>query len=175
MGLPSVVTGHDDHADMARLLGFEVDQRVAPRQAANAGDACIGLERQRFEVIAGDRAFLAPERLDAGADIGRQGCRGHSRRLPVLAVEQLQKSTEVVVAHPVQPVNQHLGQPGEQLDQGDAGVGRIVVGPFRRVAGDQRARFLDQVGIAAIVEIGEGQRHGDQVSAKVKRMSWMPE
>jgi hypothetical protein len=77
-GQVAVVTGHDDHADMARLLGFEVDQRVAPRQAANAGDACIGLERQRFEVIAGDRAFLAPERLDAGADIGLPGLPGSS-------------------------------------------------------------------------------------------------
>jgi hypothetical protein len=52
-----------------------------------------------------------------------------------------------------------LDEPGEQLEQRDARVVQVVVGPAGRVAREERAALLDEVVPAASVEVRERQRH----------------
>jgi hypothetical protein len=58
-------------------------------------------------------------------------------------------------ADAVELVELHLGEPREELQECDAGVVDVVVGPARREARDERARFLDQLGPRPVVEPGD--------------------
>ena len=59
----------------------------------------------------------------------------------------------------VEAVEQVLAEEGEQLDQRDAGVARVVVGPLRRVDGDAGDQLVAQLGVGAVVEDRGAQRH----------------
>ena len=80
---------------------------------------------------------------------------GHGRR-ERLDADQVQEVHVQPVGHLVDPVQHHLAHPGEQLDQRDAGVGQVVVGPLRGVAGDQPLRLVDDVLEGAVVEVRAG-------------------
>src|SRR6185369_1629393 len=101
-------------------------------------------------------------------------------RRPLRAVQELQAGTGVLLGQPVDAVDQHLGQPGEELDQSDAGIGRIVVRPLRREAGDQRPGLVEEAGVAAVVQGGLRDAHArlPEVASSVlpeRAMSWLPE
>ena len=57
-----------------------------------------------------------------------------------------------LLRHAVEPVDDRLGQPGEQLDERDPGVGDVVLGPLRAALAMPQARLVDEVLEAAVVE-----------------------
>jgi hypothetical protein len=59
----------------------------------------------------------------------------------------------------VDPVEVHLRDPGEQLDERYAGIVGVVVGPFRGVQGNERATLFDEVRPPAVVQDGKRERH----------------
>ena len=63
------------------------------------------------------------------------------------------------VGHPVEPVEHRVGEVGEGLEDGHAGIGHVVVGPLGTATHDQSFGVVDQVLEAAVVEAGCGRRH----------------
>ena len=63
------------------------------------------------------------------------------------------------VRDPVQPVDQLVHHLGERLDQRDARVADVVVGPVGRALLDQALGVVDQVLEVAVVEVRGGQDH----------------
>src|SRR5205823_2557232 len=83
---------------------------------------------------------------------------GRLRRLETHA-DQVEEGEEVLLRHLVQPVDDHLRHPGVELEDGDAGVGGVVVGPLRAVARDQAHGLVHDLLPGAVVEIGYRERH----------------
>ena len=73
--------------------------------------------------------------------------------------EQVQQGHVELVRHAVEPVDRHLGHPREQLDQRDAGVGDVVLGPLRAGPVDAHPRLGDEVLEAAVVELDRRELH----------------
>ena len=71
--------------------------------------------------------------------------------------DQLEELDVDPVGHPVEPVEQLVGHPGEQLDQRHAGVGDVVVGPLRAALLDEPLGVVDEVLEAAVVEVRAGR------------------
>ena len=61
--------------------------------------------------------------------------------------------------HLVQSEDQLIDHVGEGLDQCDAGVGDVVVGPFGSTLLEEAFRLIDEVLKGAIVEIGGWKAH----------------
>ena len=73
--------------------------------------------------------------------------------------DQLEELDVVAVRDAVEPVDQLVGHPGEQLDERHAGVGDVVVGPLGAALLDEPLGVVDEVLEPAVVEVGDGQRH----------------
>jgi hypothetical protein len=73
--------------------------------------------------------------------------------------EQVEELHEGLLGQAVQPVEQDLGQVGEDLDQGDAGIVDRAVGPLRTEAAGALERLLDKVAEGPVVQVGNGKRH----------------
>jgi hypothetical protein len=43
----------------------------------------------------------------------------------------------MLIIDAIQAVNLYFGQPGKEIEEGNARIAKIVVGPFRRVARDE--------------------------------------
>ena len=117
--------------------------RVADR--SRGGDLGAGRDRDGLGTSTG-----APER--------QVGPRGRGREL--LEAQQVEHARVEHVRRLVQPVQHRLGHPGEQLDQRHAGVGQVVVGPFRTQLRNHPLGLVDEVLELAIVEVGDGETHG---------------
>ena len=78
-----------------------------------------------------------------------RGCETHQR----------QELAPVAVGDPVDPVEVGLHHPGKQIQQRDARIRDVVVGPLRRVSRDERPALVDEVGPPAVVEVGKRKRH----------------
>ncbi len=81
--------------------------------------------------------------------------------------DQLEELDVVAVGYPVEPVEELVGHVGERLDQGDAGVGDVVVRPLRAAPLDQPLGVVDQVLEAAVVQVGCRQRHSAYSSSGI--------
>ena len=137
------------------------------QRSVQGAQGAVGLKDQRrFEVgvVHGDLGIARDqddERVAGVAQLlegeGQLGLRGDGR--PGLYVEQLQKLDVGQLGELVELEEQRFGQPGVQLDQRHAGVGVVEVGPLRRVAGDARAGFFDEIFEAAGIEIRGGEWH----------------
>jgi hypothetical protein len=66
-----------------------------------------------------------------------------------------------LVRDPVEPVDDHLGHPREELDQGHAWVGDVVLGPLRARLRDPFPGLVDEILEAPVVEHDFRQVHGD--------------
>ena len=71
--------------------------------------------------------------------------------------DELQEPQVVPVGDPVQAVEELVDHEGERLDERDAGVGDVVVGPLRAPLLHQAFGVVDEVLEAAVVEVGGGQ------------------
>ncbi len=98
----------------------------------------VGLRRREVE---GDRGLGGAGRLQAHAEQGEE-----------LEVELLR--------HLVDAVDQHLGHPGEELDQRHARVADVMVGPLRAVLRDHALGLIHEILEAAIIKVDRRQRHG---------------
>ena len=64
------------------------------------------------------------------------------------------------VRHSVESVDQLIDQVGEGLDQGDARIGHVVIGPLGIAQLHESLRLVDEILESAIIEIRCGKRHG---------------
>jgi hypothetical protein len=150
--------GHAVVLDQVRVWPQRRDREVGRRLehdrlvAGRADGADLGVPgRHRHRL---DRRRSEPE-----AHLG-----GGRRRRRERDPEQLEQGDVQLVGDAVQPVHQHVGHPGEELDQGDAGVGDVVLGPLRARPRDPGAGLVHEVLEAAIVELDLGQAHADSSS-----------
>ena len=155
-------------ADVLDLVGALDD--VGARAHRRDDEVLVDLEDDRLLVrgARGRDLRLAAGDLDrllgrAGEPEAHRGARG--ARAVELDAEQVQQRDVELVRHAVEPVDRHLRHPREQLDQRDAGVGDVVLGPLRAGAVDLQARLGDQVLEAAVVELDLGQSQGSWSSA----------
>ena len=111
-------------------------------------DLVVGLERRRAGL--GERRA---EHLHAGRELGA-GREQHPCGLggPRPDAEQPQELDARGVGDLVEPVEQGLAEVGEQLEQRDARVALVVVGPLRRVDGDPAEQLLAQLLEGPVVE-----------------------
>ena len=85
------------------------------------------------------------------------GARRRRRKQP--HVDQLEELHVEAIGDPVQPVDELIGHPREGLDQRDARVGHVVVGPLGTALLHHPFRLVDEVLETAVVEIGDGKGH----------------
>jgi hypothetical protein len=113
---------------------------------------------------------LGPDRRDlrAGGDadgvgLGRReperDLRPRRRRREEAHADELEELDVVALGHAVEPVEQLVGHPREGLDERDAGVGDVVVGPLGAALLDEALGIVHEVLEAAIVEVRRLQRH----------------
>ena len=84
---------------------------------------------------------------------------GGRRRVEADA-DQLEELDVVAVGDAVEPVDDLVRHPREQLDQRHARVGHVVVGPLGHALLDEPLGLVDQVLEPAVVEVGDRQGHG---------------
>ena len=153
-----LAVGHADVLDLPAAL-----QHVGGR--ARAGG--IVKSSRTWKTIASSRAVrgvptsVSPPRMMSGSAGGstrrkRRSVCGGARPVE-LDAEQLEQRDVELVRHAVEPVDRHLGHPGEQLDQRDAGVRDVVLRPLRAGAVDAQARLGDEVLEAPVVELDVGE------------------
>ena len=82
------------------------------------------------------------------------------RRLEADA-DQVEEGEEILLRHLVEPVDDHLGHPRVELEQGDSRIRRVVVGPLRAVARDEAHGLVHDLLPRAVVEIRNRQGHGE--------------
>ena len=64
------------------------------------------------------------------------------------------------VGYAVEPVQEQIGHPRERLDQGDARIGDVVIGPFRTALLDETLGVVDEILERAVVEVRRWKGHG---------------
>ena len=74
-------------------------------------------------------------------------------------VDQLEELHVEAVGNPVEPVDELIGHPCEGLDEGDPGIGDVVVGPLRTALLHHALGLVDEVLEASIVEVRNRQGH----------------
>ncbi len=151
------------HADVLDLVAALHD--VGGRPHRGDDEVVVDLEDDRLLVgrargrdlgrAAGDLDGLLRRAGEPEADVGARGGRAVEAD-----AEQLEQGDVELVRHPVEPVDGHLRHPGEQLDERDAGVGDVVLGPLGTGAVDLEPRLGDEVLEAAVVELDLGESHG---------------
>jgi hypothetical protein len=146
-----LVGGRPRRRDRRVLEGLEDDRVLA------GGAQGRHLGRGGRDVHGGARRRRQPE-----ADVGvRRGGRLQGD------AEQLHQRHVQLVRDAVEPVDDHLGHPREQLDQRHPGVGDVVLGPLGAALRDPQARLVDEVLEVAVVELDdrEAGAHGVLSSA----------
>lgn len=83
--------------------------------------------------------------------------------------DQVEKGEVVLLRHPVEAVDDLVGHVGDGLDEGDAGVGDVVVGPLRGALLDVALGVVDELLEAAVVEVRGGQGHQRSLSGEPGR------
>ena len=140
-------------------------------------------EDERLVGLRAIRGYLRPRRHGDGAGQRRGEVTGdvdlgRHRRIAADA-DEFEEALVHLLRHAVELVEGHLRHPGEQLDEGDARIADVVVGPLGAVARDQASRLVDDVLELAQVERSVGRarhliprrscRRGRRASA---RLSW---
>ena len=97
--------------------------------------------------------------------VGMADSQNVTRRLAAVGgkqphADQLEELDVVAVGDPVEPVDQLVDHVGERLDERDAGIGHVVVGPLRAALLHDALGVVDEVLEAAVVEVrGAGSGH----------------
>ena len=119
--------------------------------------------------VRGVATSVSPPGISTGSSGGAGEPEAHVGARGARAVEpdaeQVEQRDVELVRHAVEPVDRHLRHPREQLDQRDAGVGDVVLGPLRAGAVDLQPRLGDEVLEAAVVELDLGESHSALSSA----------
>ena len=124
---------------------------------------------QRFEgdrirssrLEGGDLRALLHQQLALRPFAGRelQHNPGRLRRLEADA-DQVEEGEEILLRHLVEAVDDHLRHPGVELEQGDARIRLVVIGPLRTVARDEAHGLVHDLLPRAVVEVRNRQGHG---------------
>ncbi len=109
-------------------------------------------------IVADLHATRQPDRRTQGATFQHQRRTRYTGRRHGIA-QHAQPGATLLWRDPVETVGAYLGEIGKQLDQGDPGIGSVIVGPLRSDARQQVARLFNQAVIGAHIEIRKRQRH----------------
>ncbi len=131
--------------------GDRLDRRAAQPDTLDRREDQLGLVGRPCPGPGGER-LPGPRQVGGGPE---QAAR-RLRRLGPNA-EQSGEGPQMRVADEADPIDLLVDHPGQQVEQGDAGIVQIVVGPIRRVARDQRPALLDESVERDIIK----RRHGD--------------
>ena len=150
--LPGVVDGID--ADTRRGRGGQ--------RAREDAQVLEGREHHRVLDVGavGRDPGLGPheDRLRPGRGQPERDLAARRRRRAELHAEELEELDVVPLGHAVEPVHELVDHLGEGLDERDAGVGHVVVGPLRATSLDEPLGLVDEVLEAAVVQVG-GVQH----------------
>ena len=140
------------------------DVREPPRRhrpgrsvVANTMASSCSVRRVPTSVLRRDDDVLRWRRREPGRTSARAGVGGKQRD-----ADEVEEGDVQLVGHPVQPVEQLVGHERERLDERDAGVGDVVIGPLGAPCGDEPLGVVDEVLEAAVVEVRHGQGHGSR-------------
>jgi hypothetical protein len=131
--------------------------RVEARPRRRDREVLGGLEHDRLLVRGPDRADLGLP----GGDLDRLGRRSREPEAKVrsrgdgrlhLDPEQVEQCHVELLRDAVQPVDDRLGHPREQLDERDPRVGDVVLRPLRAALREAQARLVHEILEAAVVE-----------------------
>ena len=134
------------------------------------GDVQVVIGHEHHRLAAG---FGGGGHLGADGDGDRLGLRGGepegepgSGRLgrEQLEAHEVEELRVEAIGHLVEAEQEHVGHPGEQLDESNPGIGEVVVGPLRAVAGDETFGFVDDVLEPSVVKVGSWEAHGARSS-----------
>jgi hypothetical protein len=131
----------------------------------NAGGVEIGirLEDDRPATAGPGQTDLCPVRNFDGHQIVRGQSEGevHGGRRGRIQCDayQLQELAVILFRHLVEPPQQHVADPGKELDHGNAGIAVVVIGPLRRVSRNAAAQFRHNIGVGAVIEYDIGQHY----------------
>ncbi|MEY9487362.1 hypothetical protein RKD26_003156 [Streptomyces calvus] len=144
--LTGAVRGHQ-----ARQLGRQDVQLACGREH----HGLVGLTARGGHLRAGgQRHRVGLRRRQPEVDLGA----GRGRREETDA-QQVEERGVVLVRDPVQPVQQLVHEVRERLDEGDARVGDVVVGPLRCALLHVPLRLVDELLEPPVVQVRGGQGH----------------
>src|SRR5690606_21532959 len=86
--------------------------------------------------------------------------------------EQLEKLETVAFRYLVRPVQHALRKVGEQVNEGDARIGRIEIGPFGGVDRDSGDEFVDEILVPAVVDDGDWKGHRLRLPMPARRAGY---
>ena len=157
-----------------RLVGAQGVEVVGEHLAVGAAEAGhedgrldrhpgLDPEHDRRRTLAPGGRHLHPGR-DRGRRLGRAGQPERDvgpgrRRREHPEPDELEELDVVAVRDAVQPVQELIGHEREELDERDARVAHVVVGPLRGEERDAPLRLVDEVLERAVVEPRGGQGH----------------
>ena len=122
-----------------RAIGFEHDRPLL-----------VSLLSRDLRAEWHDQGRIGERFLDGKGDF-----RDRRTRRRQLESHQLEELEVIELRHLAEPVDEQLGHPREQLDQRDAGIRFVEIGPLGRVARDARARFRHEVRVRPVVDDGD--------------------
>jgi len=134
------------------------------RQVADCGedDRLVGLGSHGGGL--GSRPNMDGPRLGAGEPEGDRGsCCGWGKKADP---DQLEEFDVVLLRNSVKPVQHLVGHPGEGLDQCDARVRHVVIGPLRAALLHEALGIVDEVLESPIVEVWDRKCHRSASSCR---------
>ena len=149
------------HSSAGKTPGTARRSTITSARAIFWFSASLGRLRKNLllDLILGDGALTRVQFL---ADSPKQHLDGFAR--PARNAQQAGEMLERSIRHTVDLINRVFNQKGEQIQERDAGVRKIVVSPGGKMLGDERLRLVHQLVERAIIEIGDWKRHGYAVA-----------
>ncbi len=132
-------------------------------RARDQGQVSLGGEDHRFVGFRATGGHLGPRGQDHRLGLGRgeperhrgTGGRGREER----NAEQVEEGQLVLLRHPVETVDQLIGHVGDGFDEGDPGIGDVVVAPLGAAPLDVALGIVHELLEVPVVEPGCGQGH----------------
>ncbi len=148
-------------------LALVLHQQMAQR-AGHHRQFALGREDDRLLALGAQRGDLRadrhPHRLLLRSRQPERDVGAGRRRREQGDPDEVQERQVVLLRDPVEPVDDLVGHVGDRLDEGDAGVGDVVVRPLRGALLDVALGVVDELLEAAVVEVGGGQCHQRSLS-----------
>ncbi len=133
--------------------------QIASQQATDDDQLLLRLEDDRILVgrLRGRdlRALFDDLLLRALDEIERDQRPRRLRRTEANA-DHVQEREVILLGDAIEPIQDQLRHPRRQLENRDARIRRIVIGPVGAIARDEPHRLGDDVRVRAIVELGRG-------------------
>ena len=132
---------------------------ASSRSVAKTTASSLSVRTVATSVPTGQPDRLVQRRRQPEGDVGARGGRREEGD-----PDEVEEGEVVLLGDAVEPVDDLVGHVGDRLDERDAGVGHVVVGPLRGALLDVALGVVDELLEAAVVEVGGGQCHQRSLS-----------